>query len=75
MRRLFWACAVCICPTKRTLGIYGLTYVGALHPYFLFAFLCSRNQKVALDLHPKILQITKKSTINTLDLQKLKLWT
>ena len=24
MRRLIWSCTVCICPTKRTLGLYGL---------------------------------------------------
>ena len=22
--RLIWICAVCLCPTKRTLGLYGL---------------------------------------------------
>ena len=24
---LFWVCAVCLCPTKRTLGLYGLIFV------------------------------------------------
>ena len=24
IRRLIWVCTVCICPTKRTLGLYGL---------------------------------------------------
>ena len=24
MRCLIWVCAVCLCPTKRTLGLYGL---------------------------------------------------
>ena len=24
LRRLIWVCAVCLCPTKRTLGLYGL---------------------------------------------------
>ena len=24
VRRLIWVCAVCLCPTKRTLGLYGL---------------------------------------------------
>ena len=23
--RLIWVCAVCLCPTKRTVGLYGLT--------------------------------------------------
>ena len=23
-RRLIWVCTVCLCPTKRTLGLYGL---------------------------------------------------
>ena len=26
LRRLIWFCTVCICPTKRTLGLYGLTF-------------------------------------------------
>ena len=25
LRRLIWFCTVCLCPTKRTLGLYGLT--------------------------------------------------
>ena len=25
LRRLIWVCAVCLCPTKRTLGLFGLT--------------------------------------------------
>ena len=24
LRRLIWVCTVCICPTKRTIGLYGL---------------------------------------------------
>ena len=24
LRRLIWVCTICLCPTKRTLGIYGL---------------------------------------------------
>ena len=24
LRRLIWVCPVCLCPTKRTLGLYGL---------------------------------------------------
>ena len=26
LRRLIWFCTVCRCPTKRTLGLYGLTH-------------------------------------------------
>ena len=25
LRRLIWVCNVCLCPTKKTLGLYGLT--------------------------------------------------
>ena len=25
MRRLIWVCTVCLCPTKRSLGLYGLS--------------------------------------------------
>ena len=28
LRRLIWVCAVCLCPTKRTLDVYGLTSFG-----------------------------------------------
>ena len=24
LRHLIWVCAVCLCPTKRTIGLYGL---------------------------------------------------
>ena len=27
LRRLVWACTVCLCPTKRTLGLYGLKHL------------------------------------------------
>ena len=26
LRRLIWFCTVCLCPIKRTLGLYGLMY-------------------------------------------------
>ena len=26
--RLIWICTICLCPTKRTLGLYGLTTEG-----------------------------------------------
>ena len=30
LRRLIWVCAVCLCPTKRTLGLYGLSFLSSL---------------------------------------------
>ena len=29
MRRLVWVCTVCLCPTKRALGLYGLTHIAS----------------------------------------------
>ena len=26
LRHLVWVCTVCLCPTKRTLGLYGLNF-------------------------------------------------
>ena len=34
LRRLIWVCTVCLCPTKRTLGIYGLVETPFLFTIF-----------------------------------------
>ena len=37
--RLIWVCTVCLCPTKRTLGLYWLFY-GIDHSNLFETFVC-----------------------------------
>ena len=36
LRRLIWVCGVCLCPTRRTLGLHGFTEWIAIRRVFLF---------------------------------------
>ena len=43
MRRLMWICAVCLCTTKRTLGLYGLNNANAM-------YIVTRGLQIGMDL-------------------------
>ena len=46
LRRLIWFCTVCLCPTKRTLGLYGFIWTMAEGKGIALLY-CLRD-----DLHP-----------------------
>ena len=37
LRHLIWVCSVCLCPTKRTLGLYGLSLERSQVSAYMFA--------------------------------------
>ena len=52
--RLIWVCTVCLCPTKRTLGLYGLnTQKLHLKELLVSDFVCKLIWLIKLKEHPE----------------------
>ena len=45
LRRLMWVCKVCLCPIKRTLGLYGLNKVNPKSYFGLNRNFCGMHQE------------------------------
>ena len=67
LQRLIWFCTVCQCPTKRTLGLYGLNPLQK-------AIKCSASQYVRPDLGPNcwtLMMVLKVKNLQTAKNAKL----
>ena len=60
MRRLIWVCTVCLCPTKRMLGLYGLIFVywKLIHRFICRMWHFIRVCTVCFDINDCLGQIT-----------------